>query len=190
MKNKGNKKFIGFDMDGVIIDHTASKLKLAEKFGLKLKPEEAQSEIIDTIIKDPLLREIKNILYHDPKFYKSSPLMNGAKEGLKLIKKQKLPFVLISRRRDPKIAIKTLKFHGLWPNIFNSKNAFFVREPEDKNVKAKEIGVTHYIDDETGVLEKLVDVKNRFLFDSFNVFKNNKNYTRLKSWEELLKLFF
>ena len=103
--------FIGFDMDGVIIDHTVSKLKLAEKFGFKLKPEETHSEIIKTLIKDNLLREIQYTLYHDPDFYKSSPLMNGAKDGLKLIKKQNLPFVLISRRRDPKIAIKTLKFH-------------------------------------------------------------------------------
>lgn len=187
-KIKSTKKdfFIGFDMDGVIIDHTASKLKLAKKFGLKLKPEETHSKIIRTLIKEPMLREIQYTLYHDPDFYKFSPLMSGAKEGLRLIKKEKLPFVLISRRKDPKIAIKTLKFHGLWPKTFNYKNTFFVKEPEDKNIKAKELGVTHYIDDETSVLEKLVDVKNKFLFDNFGAFKSSKNYKKVSSWSEFL----
>ncbi len=182
--------FIGFDMDGVIIDHTAFKLKLAEKFGFKLKPKETHPDIIKKIIKDPVLREIKRTLYEDSRFSKSSLLMDGAKYGLELIKKQNLPFVLISRRKDPKTSIQTLRFHGLWPNIFNSKNAFFVSEPEDKNIKAKELGITHYIDDQVDILEHLVDVKNKFLFDSFDIFKNNKNYSRLTSWEELLKLFF
>lgn len=187
IKKSIKKNFlIGLDMDGVIIDHTTSKLKLAEKFGFKLKPEETHPDIIKTIIKDPILKEIKRTLYEDPDFCKFSILINGAKNGLKFIKKQKLPFVLISRRKNPDIAIKTLKFHKLWPKYFNSKNTFFVLNPEDKNVIAKEVGVTHYIDDQIGILEKLGNVKNKFLFDIFGVLKNSKNYNKIDSWNEFL----
>lgn len=181
-----DKKFIGLDLDGVIVDHTLAKIKLAKNYGFSLKPHETHPDIIKTIIKDPVLREIKRVLYEDPDFYKSSILINGAKDGLALIKKQNLPFVLISRRKNPKTSIQVLKFHKLWPKYFNSKNTFFVLNPEDKNTKAKEFGVTHYVDDQIGVLEKLVDVKNKFLFDNLGAIKNSDGYIRIKSWKELI----
>jgi len=189
MKNVDNKKIIGLDMDGVIIDHTLAKIKLAKNFGFNLKPHETHPDIIKKIIAEPFLKKIKYTLYDDPDFYKSSLLMDGAKDGLKYIKKQNLPFVLISRRIDSSGAIKVLKFHGLWPQFFNKDNAFFVAEPEDKNVKAKEIGVTHYVDDQAHVIEKLIDVKNRFLFDNLGAFQDIVGYTRVKSWKELIRHF-
>ena len=59
--------------------------------------------------------------------------------------------------------------------------------PEDKNTKAVELGVTHYFDDEPRVLEKLVDVKNKFLFDPIDALKNS-GYARVKSWKEIARL--
>lgn len=190
-KIKSTKKdfFIGFDMDGVIIDHAPVKIKVAKQFGFKLKPEETPSEIMETIIDNLTLQEIQRKLYHDSNFFKAAPLMPGARAGLIKLKRNKIPFVLISRRREPYLAISSLKHHGLWPRFFNENNAFFVAEPEDKNVKAKEVGVTHYVDDQVGVLEKLVDVENRFLFDNLRVFKNMRGYTRVKSWKELVEHF-
>ena len=35
-KGQENKKIIGFDMDGVILDHTENKLLLAQKFNLSM----------------------------------------------------------------------------------------------------------------------------------------------------------
>lgn len=184
-----NKKIIGFDLDGVIINHAPTKIKLAKKFGFKLKPEETPSEIIESVIERPILNKLLQILYYDPKFFKTAPLMPGVKPGLLKLQKNALPFVLISRRRESISAIKALKHHGLWPKFFNEKNTFFVVKPEDKNIKAREMGVTHYTDDETGVLEKLVDVKNRFLFDNLSAFKKMDNYILVKSWKELIDHF-
>lgn len=178
-------KIIGLDMDGVIIDHTKSRIDLARRFGIKLKAEETHPEIIKTIIDKPILDKIKDILYHEPDFTSFSPLMIGAKIALKKIKKQKLPFFLISRRIEPEVAVKTLKFYNLWPEFFNNKNTFFVAEAEDKNIKAKELGITHYIDDELEIIKKLLDVKNKFLFDYLNIFNDSKNYKRVNSWEKL-----
>lgn len=190
-KIKSTKKsfFIGFDLDGVILNHAPVKIKLAKKFGFNLKPEETPSEIIKTVIDNLMLQELQKKLYHDPIFFKSAPLMKGVKSGLLKLKKNNSPFVLISRRREPDLAISSLKHHGLWPKFFNENNTFFVSEPEDKNIKAREIGVTHYADDEIGVLEKLVDVKKKFLFDNLGVFKDTNGYTRVSSWKELIKHF-
>ncbi|MBI2446453.1 MAG: hypothetical protein HYV51_01375 [Parcubacteria group bacterium] len=189
MKNVDNKKIIGFDLDGVIINHAPVKIKLAKEFGFKLRPKETQSEIIKTLVDDLTLKQIQKCLYHDHRFFKSTPLMRGAKSGLLKLKKSNSPFFLISRRSEPEIAVTALKYYGLWPKFFNEKNVFFVAKKEDKNIKAREIGVTHYVDDETGVLEKLVDVKNRFLFDNLDAFKNIKDYNRVKSWKELMRHF-
>lgn len=201
MKPVDNQKIIGLDLDGVIINHAPLKMKLAKKFGFKLKPEETPSEIIKSIVERPVLDKLLQILYHDPRFFKTTSLMPGVKLGLLKLQKNNLPFVLISRRREPISAIEALKHHGLWPKFFNEKNAFFVVEPEDKNIKAREMGVTHYADDDTGILEKLVDVKNRFLFDNLGAFsaqgetsplrggENTIGYTRVKSWKELIEHF-
>ncbi|MDO8575043.1 MAG: hypothetical protein Q7R61_02095 [bacterium] len=199
MGKTNNKKIIGFDLDGVIINHAPAKIKLAKKLGFNLKPKETQSEIIKKIINKSDYLKFQQALYYDPKIFKETPLMTGAKAGLNAIKKSEMPFVLITRRRKTEETIAVLKHHGLWPKFFNEKNAFFVTEPEDKNIKARELGLTHYVDDETGVLEKLVDVKNLFLFDNLGVFsaiggsayggKNTYGYTRVESWKELVEYF-
>lgn len=189
MVKTNNKKIIGLDLDGVIINHAPAKIKLAKKFGFNIKPKETQSEIIKTLIDNPTLKQIQKHLYHDPRFFKSTPLMRGVKSGLLELRNNKLPFILISRRTEPEIAIAALKYHKLWPRFFNENNTFFVIALEDKNIKAREIGVTHYADDETGVLEKLVDVKNKFLFDNLGVFKDVSVYIRVKSWKELIEHF-
>lgn len=189
MKNSSDKKIIGFDLDGVIINHAPSKIELAKKLGFNLKLRDTPSEIIKTIIDPASLKELQQNLYHNPKFFKTAPLMTGAESGLLKLKKRGLPFILISRRSEPKSAIESLKHHGLWPKFFNKNNTFFVAEPEDKNIKAREFGVTHYADDESRVLEKLTNVKNKFLFDNLGVFDNVHDYVSVKSWDELVEHF-
>lgn len=184
---KNNKIVIGLDLDGVIIDHTKTKLFLATKLGWELRPKQTPSEVIKKIIPPEPLRKIKKSLYDDPKIAFLSPLMPDVKETLVKIKELGLPYVLISRRQRPTIAIGLLELRGLWPKFFNMRNAFFVQEDKDKNAKAVKLGVTHYIDDKLSVLKELVDVKNKFLFDKFNVFEDADFYRRVDSWSNLLK---
>jgi len=179
------EKIIGFDLDGVIIDHTDLKLKLAAERGYNLKPEQTGSDAFKNFVPKPIREQIQHFLYSDEEALLFSQLMPGAKSVLGRIKHRELPYFLISRRKDIDLATRLLRFHGLWPEYFNGKNAFFVDEPEDKNNKAREIGVTHYVDDELGVLEKLADVEKRFLFDPFDVVKERNFFTLVHSWSEL-----
>lgn len=186
MDNKG-RKIIGFDMDGVLIDHTETKLLLAKRFRLQIKRIETPSDLIKPLIPQSIYLKFQFDLNDNPRFRHMSLLMPGAKEMLGKIIRSEVPYFLISRRKKPSIAIKILEYHDLWPKYFNKKNTFFVLTPEHKNIKAKELGITHYFDDQCSVLEKLIDVKNRFLFDHLDVFKNPL-YQRIKSWKEIAKL--
>lgn len=188
MSGKNGKKIIGFDLDGVIVDHTAIKLELAEKFGYKLRPEQTHSEILKQIVPKEPLDKIKHFIYDCPETGLCQPLVAGSLEGLERIKRNGVPCFLISRRRSGaslNLAVELLKKHGLWPEYFNEKNVFFVQRPEDKNLKARELGITHYVDDESEVLEKMPDIRNRFLLDNFNVWKDFSFCRRVTSWREL-----
>ncbi len=179
------KKIIGFDMDGVIVDHAPTKVMLADKMGFKIKPEETPSEVIKKLLPFDVYRALQHQLYDYPDTAYASSLMPGARELLTELVDAGKPFFLISRRRNPEVAVELLRQRGLWPKFFNENNAFFVLEKEDKNAKAQKLGITHYVDDETGVLEKLEFVKNKFLFDKFNVFAVADNYQKVGSWEDL-----
>lgn len=182
--DNSNTKIIGLDLDGVIIDHSEQKLRIAAEFGISMAPEQTPSDIFKRLVPRDIYRQIEPLLYDRPEAHKLSPLMEGAKDGLEKIKKA-APYFLISRRKIKETAVDALRFHGLWPDFFNKKNAFFVIHPEEKNIKARELGITHYVDDQQSILECLFDVPNKFLFDKFDVFPDTA-IARVRSWEELI----
>ena len=185
-----NKIFIGFDLDGVILDHAPNKIQLAKSFGFDIQRHQTPSEIINKIIvpRSKYL-EFKYALYEDPRTALDVPLIPGAVSFIKNVTKAKIPFALISRRKSAENAILLLKKHKLWPKFFNENNVSFVMEPEDKDVKAIELGITHYIDDEPKVLAKLTSVKNKYLFDPLGAFPKAP-FQRVKSWKELHRHIF
>ena len=160
---------------------------MAKELGFTIEPHQTSSEIIRAILSDSAIKKMQEILYYDKNIAFSSPLMAGAKSGLERFKRDNLPFFLISRRRDSELAKQLLVLRGLWPDYFNESNSYFVLEPEDKDKKAKELGITHYLDDEVKVLAKLVSVERRFLFDRFGVFGKSDFYTAISSWPDFLK---
>ena len=182
-----SQKRIGFDLDGVIADYVEAKIYFAKQLGFNLTPHQTQSEILRKLLPEAKLDELKHKLFGDFNDSTKLPLIKGAKEGLKLIADSGLDFYLISRRKAPEVAIQLLKHHNLWPQYFNEDNAYFVITPEDKNIRAKALRITHYIDDEHKVLEALVDVKHKYLLDMFDNFNDNRLYTRLKSWDDIIK---
>ena len=179
---------IGLDLDGVIIDHAAQKIIAAKRLGLELLPEETPSDIIKSIFPADALNKLKFLLYENPETALRAPLMAGAKDALLFMKECGQPFVLISRRKNPKIAEELLRVHGVWPKLLNEENAFFVKEPEEKNEQAKILGVTHYVDDEISILEKLRDVRHKFLFDSTRALTEETPFVKVSSWEELRQM--
>ncbi len=187
MTKKATAKIIGFDMDGVIIDNTANKIKLAKQFGVDLKAEDTPADFIERVLPEEVLAKIRPLLYDDPVFALEAGIVAGAKEGLERVKNSGQSYFLISRRRNSPLAIKLLEKRGIWPTYFNRQNAFFVNEPEEKNAHAIRLGIDLYVDDQPSVLEKLSAVKTRLLFDSFNKFGDLSFVDhKVRSWGELL----
>jgi len=173
------QSFIGFDLDGVIIDHTASKIIAAGQRGIFLHPEDTPSGVIKKAISsEEIYESVENAIYYETRGY-SLPFV-GIRELLESIKRRKISYALISQRKEPKYAIDLLKRYDIWPRYFSEQNANFVVDIEEKNVIAEKLGVTHYIDDRTDVLARLVSVKNKFLFDPHNVWPDSDLYIRIR----------
>lgn len=187
MARKAHNLIIGFDMDGVIIENTASKIKFARQLGFNLKPKDTPADVIENAMPAEALDQLRQLLYHNPETALQATLISGAKTGLTKIKKYNFRYFLISRRKDPALAQQLLRKRGLWPEIFDTSNAFFVQRAEDKNVKAAELGVNLYIDDQPSVLVKLTSVRHRLLFDRFRHFGDLPfEHKKIISWREIL----
>lgn len=182
---KHAKKVLGLDLDGVIVDHADAKVRLALEFGFSLLPHETQAEMIKKNIPDEILDKILQKLYGE---ISSQPLFKNAKGTLFKLKAEKTPFYLISRRRAGEnrgMAIEILKKNGLWPGVFNESNIFFVDSIKEKNDIAVELGVTHYVDDESRVLDAMTSVSNRFLFDPYGDLKQSSKYVCFSDWHDI-----
>lgn len=169
-------------MDGVIIDHTANKIALARSFGITLAPSETHSEILPTLMQHDDYIALQNHLYGGSDLALSAPLFDGALETLSYMRDARMPFVLITRRRNPEHAIALLNERGLWGEIFTEKNTFFVDEPEEKNVVGLREGVTHFFDDERRVLRVMQDIPERFLVDTHRLFDDESQFPRVFDW--------
>ncbi len=177
-----NSRVVGFDLDGVIIDHTDNKIALARSFGVALTPNQTHSEILPRHMERSDYLELQNQLYDGTGIALSAPLLRGARETLVMLRERAIPFVLISRRRNPEHAIALLTARGLWGDLFTPQNTFFVESPEAKNVVGVREGVTHFFDDERRVLRAMPDISSRFLVDSFHLFDDEAEFPRMHDW--------
>jgi FMN phosphatase YigB (HAD superfamily) len=188
MHRQENTMIIGLDLDGVIIDHTQNKIKIAARYGINLALEDTSPARMWKIIPPELNQEIRNQMYDDTDEALSAPLMEGAYSGLAKLREQHIPYFLVSRRKKPIHAIHLLERRELWGKYFIPENTFFVDEPEEKDIVAHKLGLTHFVDDELRVLDALESVPNRILFDARNLCSDKKEYHCVENWSELLVL--
>mgnify|MGYP001559401185 CR=1 FL=1 len=110
-KRQGSKKVIGFDMDGVIIDHTKNKIRAAKKFGVFIKKEEAPSDIIRKKFSHPLYEQFRNYLYNDLAIKFKPGLIPGVSAVLNKITNRKInPYV--SKQNQAKLIINKRQCNG------------------------------------------------------------------------------
>ena len=176
---------VGFDLDGVIIDHTQNKMRIGARYGVTLRPEDTQSERMADLFSKETYREIQKQMYDDTDEALSAPLMEGAFAGLASLREHDIPYFLISRRKTPINALHLIERRGLWGEYFTPENTFFVEHMEDKDPVARELGVTHFVDDERRVLRLMPSVPKRILFDDRSHFADDTDFLCVRSWSEL-----
>jgi len=185
MTSQGDNFVVGFDLDGVIIDHTQNKMRIAARYGVTIRPEDTHSERMVDLFSPELYREIQKQMYDDTDEALSAPLMEGAFGALASLREHEIPYFLISRRKTPINALHLIERRGLWGEYFTPENTFFVEKMEDKDPVAEKLGITHFIDDERKVLELMHSVRERILFDVRDLFGKSSELTRVKNWSEL-----
>ena len=185
MPNQEEDIVVGFDLDGVIIDHTQNKMRIAARYGVTLRPEETHAEVMKESFTPETYREIKSQLYDATDDALAAPLMEGAFAALAKLHEHGIPYFLVSLQKNPMHALHLLEVRGLWGEYFTPENTFFVEHMEDKNSVAQSLGVTHFIDDERAVLNLMHSVPHRILFDARELFAANPNFVPVKSWSEL-----
>lgn len=179
---------VGFDLDGVIIDHTQNKMRVAARYGVTLTPDQIHPELMRELFSPDIYKEIQGQLYDSTGDALSSPLMEGAYDGLATLREHGIPYFLISRQKEPKTALHLIERKGLWGEYFTPENTFFVASPEEKNELASMLGITHYIDDEPRVLDVMTAVPHRILFDQRALFVDRKEFLHVKNWVEVARL--
>lgn len=180
-----SQKIIGFDLDGVIVDHSQLKKDLLQEWGFAVDLKETHTMLIKTVVPKEIYSNLQQLIYDDPIIGLKPVLMPGIIEVLYNLQKKSLPFYLISRRYNPDLAIRLLKIHELWPKYFNETNTNFVATKSDKNIVASRLGVTHFIDDDIICLGELVCVKHRYFFDPLGSYSKSHSYVKLATWQDL-----
>lgn len=180
---------IGLDLDGVIIDHTQNKIKIAKSFGFDIKKEETQSEVLKTILPEDKYKKLQRIIYG--KLTLNSPPINSSLKTLqKLTKDNNYNFFIISRRKKRKqdviSARRWLKKYQIF-KIIPEENVFFVTEEKDKNIYCRKLKIKIYLDDKIKALKLISSVPFRIFFNPFKA-SNNEDFLEIKSWKEFPKL--
>lgn len=180
--------FLGFDLDGVIVDHSFVKIQLAQKFGFTVNKYQVYPDNLYRLLGPDKYYEFTHCLYDDPQIAMKGVIMRGSKSVLGKLKKRNIRFAVISRRKNNHdIPINLLRKHGLWPDILNRQNVFFVQNRGDKNTKAISLGISHFMDDDWEVLEQLTGVLNKYLFDPYGI-APDCCFKKIVSWREFYEL--
>lgn len=180
---------IGLDLDGVIIDHTINKIKLAKQKGYFLKPAQTNSNLMKKIIPINIYRAVQVGIY-GKEGLSSRPMKNAKKILGKII--ELFPVCIISRRgyRDNqnKFALQWLKNNKFSPPL-DRKKIFFVDDDLDKNALCEKLNINTYLDDKIKVLNNLPSVKYRVLFDPYSHYYKSPppSIKVVKTWPEFYK---
>lgn len=182
--NRG-KLNIGLDFDGVIIDHSQNKIKVAESLGFRIKVKQTPSHILKNILPGGEYKKLQKAIYGKLTL-KAPPVLGAFKAIQDLSKSRNYNLYIISRRESPRIALAWLKKYKIL-NYIPRKNIFFIKEDKEKNKLAKKLKLKVFLDDKISVLESLLSVSCRVFFNH-QLVTINKKFLEIKSWREFTEL--
>ncbi|MDP2820748.1 MAG: hypothetical protein Q8O39_00900 [bacterium] len=185
---KKESKNIGIDFDGVIIDHTKTKINFAKKFGVKVLPKQTSNEVLKKIVKEKDYQKIKKYIYG--KGTSEGQKQKGVERCLKKLINLGHKIFVVSRRNSKQSRKEAIKWLATnFPKIFNPQNIFFVDSDEEKNDICKKLKIEIFLDDKPSVFDHLKSVKQKFLFNPFKIcFDFNKTQIQsVCSWADFFK---
>jgi uncharacterized HAD superfamily protein len=177
---------IGFDLDGVIIDHSITIVGLAEELGYTLSPEETNSVDLKKLISNEYLEKLNEKLYADSSILKSSKFMPSAEDCLGRLSEGNNLYLL--SRRSKETGKQIMEIFGLH-RFFNPGSVYFVDSSSEKLPLAQKNSITHYIDDQPRILDGIMrPISNKYLFDQFDNLPVSSNYEKVTNLLALSKI--
>jgi hypothetical protein len=178
---------IGLDLDGVLIDHSSNKRRLASRFGYELECWQSNTNVIRQFLPRDVYRRIQDEIY--AALTVEAPIMPGALEAIKSIRAD---FYLVSARRPDSI-----RFVQRWLcdnrvyDIIPAERIFFCGTGEDKGTHCERLGFDCFIDDNLAVLNYLPRNLDLVLFDADAVgsrLNTGDWVTAVSGWPEFQRL--
>ncbi len=172
---------IGCDLDGVIIDHRKNQRQLLLKRGFDIGEDKISKDLIESLLGPVDLERFKTELYDGMGL--TAGEIKGAKEAVAHLASRH-DFRIISKRKNPELAIQWLGEHG-FNRVLDQSRMHFVSENRDKDGVCREFKVELHIDDLPEVLEKLTAPQHKILFGASG--PHPAATAVVENWDELLK---
>ena len=156
---------IGIDLDGVLIDHTANKLLVAERLGYALEPWQVNSNLQRSLMSHEHVTAMQEEVYQGMTL--SAPPIPGALEHLRELEGE-LYIVSARRLKVVRFAQQWLMRYGVF-DIIPAERIFFCESKHDKRAICDRLGITAFVDDQLDVLQLLSPRMKRILYDGDGV---------------------
>lgn len=172
---------IGFDLDGVIVDHTENKIKMAKELGFDLTPPQTPHDILKPLVSKDAYNKIQKYIYAEASL-SALPIEHALTTIEELSRTHSL--FIISRRMSAELAWEWLRKKNV-TDFIPEKNIFFVEYNirYAKNAVAKKVGIDLFVDDEAKILRELPAVDTRIHFDQYGTAPSE--FYQIKKWQEL-----
>ena len=158
---------IGLDLDGVIIDHTNNKLRLASERGFELEPWQTNSNVMHQFVPKEEYDEIRQLIYNEATI-EAVPI----EMALESIAEMPGELYIVSARYKSGVrhAQDWLDRHRIYDSV-PAERIFFCSTEAEKKQHCHRLGLQLYLDDKLKVLNSLPYGVRRTLFDSHNLSK-------------------
>jgi beta-phosphoglucomutase-like phosphatase (HAD superfamily) len=178
---------IGLDLDGVIIDHTANKLRLAAEHGLTLEPWQTNTNVMGDYVNPDDYLSIRDQAYQAATL-EATPVA-GALEAIASLQAE---LFIISARRlaSVRYAQSWLDQHRVYDHI-PAERIYFCSDESEKRQHCQRLGIQAYLDDKVKVLQQLPLTVRRTLLDSHDLASRLKTHEEIKivpDWTAFLQL--
>ncbi|MBU0625243.1 hypothetical protein KKF05_02775 [Patescibacteria group bacterium] len=174
---------IGLDFDGVIVDHSEHKIRLAADLGYRFEPWQTNTNVMAHLVPEEQYRNIQDIIYTHLTL-QAPPVV----ESLEHIRKLGGELYILSARRQAAVrfAQDWLQQHGVY-DVIPAQRIHFCGKSNEKGDYCRRLGIELFLDDKLAVLKVLDPQVKKYLFDSHGAaakFGLEHSYNIVSGWQE------
>lgn len=177
---------IGLDLDGVIVDHTRNKIRVAKSLGFLVREDQAHEAILKQLMPEKRYRELQERVYGAMSLG-AKPVPSAKTTIRRLARKGHDLFIVSRRGENAPGALLWIKRHRVLDSV-PRRNVIFVSADAGKAPEVEKLGIEIFLDDKPTVLSYLETITHPVLFNNFRININSAGYAEVHSWKEFFTL--